>query len=152
MSVLLLLICANTLAYYGVCTLRICYVFIILFSPENVFCPVKRASLLSFSITWASILYKMIPLVGKQLKGNMWKSFKMKNIKKTFFNFQNSFPTTIWYPGGNCSTYFAIVIYSSNIIPLHGSLLNICSKIMTLCNPPDGSTSPKYKLLCFKPP
>jgi hypothetical protein len=23
---------------------------------------------------------------------------------------------------------------------------------MRLCHPPDGSTSPKYKLLCFKPP
>jgi hypothetical protein len=25
-------------------------------------------------------------------------------------------------------------------------------RAMRLCHPPDGSTSPKYKLLCFKPP
>jgi hypothetical protein len=24
--------------------------------------------------------------------------------------------------------------------------------LVRLCHPPDGSTSPKYKLLCFKPP
>jgi hypothetical protein len=33
-----------------------------------------------------------------------------------------------------------------------GSLKYSTQGSMRLCHSPDGSTSPKYKLLCFKPP
>ncbi len=35
-------------------------------------------------------------------------------------------------------------------IPLPQLLWQV--ELMRLCHPPDGSTSSKYKLLCFKPP
>jgi hypothetical protein len=41
-----------------------------------------------------------------------------------------------------------------SIFDKHSSLLCDKKKVhtMRLCHPPDGSTSPKYKLLHFKPP
>ncbi len=41
-----------------------------------------------------------------------------------------------------------------NVISKVFIIRKICKSLgaMRLCHPPDGSTSPKHKLLCFKPP
>ncbi len=44
---------------------------------------------------------------------------------------------------------FHIFIASYFLCTILALLVNLQLKLMRLCHPPDGSTSPKYKLLCF---
>ncbi len=69
-------------------------------------------------------------------------TFCYKTGGKNYIPFQ-------WHPLYGATT-FSITTLSIMTLSIMGLFATL--NIMRLCRPPDGSTSPNYKLLCFKPP